>query len=78
MTRDQYNNLLNQNKDLQNNLSLNKNVINNQANFNQKYQEEINNLKNILKDKDKKINLLEIDNQKLSSILIKIIKFIFH
>ena len=65
MTRDPYNNLLNQNKDLQNNLSLNKNVINNQANFNQKYQEEINNLKNILKDKDKKINLLEIDNQKL-------------
>ena len=65
VTRDQYNNLLNQNKDLQNNLSLNKNVINNQANFNQKYQEEINNLKNILKDKDKKINLLEIDNQKL-------------
>ena len=65
MTRDQFNNLLNQNKDLQNNLSSNKNATNNQANFNQKYQEEINNLKNILKDKDKKINLLEIDNQKL-------------
>ena len=67
MTRDQFNNLLNQNKDLQNNLSSNKNATNNQANFNQKYQEEINNLKNILKDKDKKINLSEIDNKKLIS-----------
>jgi ubiquitin C-terminal hydrolase len=64
---DQYNNLQNQNKDLQENLLLNKNVINNQADLNQKYQADMNNLQNTLKEKEHRINLLEKDNQNLKN-----------
>ena len=64
---DHYNNLQNQNKDLQENLLLNKNVINNQADLNQKYQADMNNLQNTLKEKEHRINLLEKDNQNLKN-----------
>ena len=64
---DHYNNLQNQNKALQENLLLNKNVINNQADLNQKYQADMNNLQNTLKEKEHRINLLEKDNQNLKN-----------
>ena len=67
VAKDQYNNLQNQNKDLQENLLLNKNVINNQADLNQKYQADMNNLQNTLKEKEHRINLLEKDNQNLKN-----------
>ena len=64
VTTEQYNNLQNQNKDLQNNLSLNKDVINNQADLNHNYQGEINKLQKILKEKEGKLNILQTENQK--------------
>ena len=63
-TTEQHNNLLNQNKDLQNNLSLNKDIINNQADLNQNYQGEINKLQNILKEKEGKLKILKTENEK--------------